>query len=215
MNVGERWFRSGGAGWYPGLYEWFFENTRRGSALRTREEEIVYEMLGTCLEPDHSVLEFGPGTGNYTMPISRRCATVVTFEASEAMQRYLRQRLLREGLTNVETRLGRMENRVDMAEKFDGALAMGPLFYVRDLDESLLALATALKPCGWAVFSVPLLTHEGRLFALNELVARRRIYLRSPEEVVGSVERIGLRVRRSGTVGTSRRGLTFVVQAQV
>jgi cyclopropane fatty-acyl-phospholipid synthase-like methyltransferase len=212
VNVGEWWFRSGGKGWYPGLYEWFFSNTRRGTALRAREEEIVYEMLATILEPDHSVVEFGSGTGNYTVPVARRCAGVVAIEASEEMHGYLRERLYREGLVNVETRPGRMEDGGGAVEKFDGTLALGSLFYVRNLEEGLRAMALALKPGGWAVFSVPLLTPEGRFFSLNELVARRQVYLRSPEETVRSAKRAGLRVERTGVVGTSWRGLTLVVQ---
>jgi hypothetical protein len=74
-------------------------------------------------------------------------------------------------------------------------------------------MALALKPGGWAVFSVPLLTSEGRFFYLNELVARRQVYLRSPEETVRSAKRAGLRVEQTGVVGTSLRGLTLVVQA--
>lgn len=216
MNLGERWFRSGGEGWYPGLYEWFFCNTRKGTLLRAREEDLVYDMLATVvLRSDHSILEFGSGTGNYTVPLAYRCTRMTTIEVSEEMNGYLRERLIREGLTNVETRLGRVEDGVGTAEKFDGALALGPFFYVRNLEEGLLALASALKPGGWAVFGVPLLTPEGRLFAVNELVARRRIYLRSPEETARSAEKAGLRVERSGIVGTSRRGLTLVLQARV
>jgi cyclopropane fatty-acyl-phospholipid synthase-like methyltransferase len=214
VNLGEWWFRSGGEGWYPGLYEWFFSNTRRGTALRAREEEIVYEMLATILEPDHSVVEFGSGTGNYTVPLARRCAGMVAIEVSEEMHGYLRKRLYRKGLANVETRQGRMEDGGGAVEKFDGALALGSLFYVRNFEEGLRAMALTLKPGGWAVFSVPLLTPEGRFFSLNELVARRQVYLRSPEETVRSAKRAGLRVKRTGVVGTSWRGLTLVVQAQ-
>jgi cyclopropane fatty-acyl-phospholipid synthase-like methyltransferase len=172
----------------------------------------VYEMLATILEPDHSVVEFGSGTGNYTVPVARRCAGLVAIEASEEMHGYLRERLYREGLVNVETRPGRMEDGGGAVEKFDGALALGSLFYVRNLEEGLRAMALALKPGGWAVFSVPLLTPEGRFFSLNELVARRQVYLRSPEETARSAKRAGLRVERTGVVGTSWRGLTLVVQ---
>jgi cyclopropane fatty-acyl-phospholipid synthase-like methyltransferase len=214
VNIDKWWFRSSGEGWHPGLYEWFFRSTRMGSTLRTREEEIVYRFLGRVLEPDQSVLEFGPGTGNYTVPLARRCARVVTVEVSEAMQEYLRERLDRDGLANVETRLGRLQDAADAAEKFDGVLAMGPLFYVRDLEEGLTALKTALKPGGWTIFTVPLPTPEGWFHALNELVARRRVYLRSPEQTMKLAKKIGLEVEESGKVGTGRRGLTLVVRAR-
>jgi cyclopropane fatty-acyl-phospholipid synthase-like methyltransferase len=214
VNIDKWWFRSSGAGWRPGLYEWFFRSTRMGSTLRTREEEITYGFLETVLDPDQSVLEFGPGTGYYTVPLARRCARMVTIEVSETMQEYLLERLGEEGLENVETRLGRLQDRVDPAEKFDGVLAMGPLFYVRDLEKGLAALEAALKPGGWTIFTVPMRTPEGWLHALSELVARRRVYLRSPEETVKLVKKVGLEVEESGKVGTGRRGLTFVVRAR-
>ncbi len=185
-----------------------------GSTLRTREEEIVYSFLGTVLEPDQSILEFGPGTGNYTVPLAPRCSRIVTVEVSEAMQEYLRRRLSREGLENVETRLGRLEDTVNTSEEFDGVLAIGPLFYVRDLQDGLTALKEALKPGGWAIFNVPLRTPEGWLHALNELIARRRVYLRSPEETMKLAKKVGLEVEGSGKVGTGRRGLTLVVRAR-
>lgn len=214
VNIDKWWFRSSGAGWRPGLYEWFFRSTRMGSTLRTREEEITYGFLETVLDSDQSVLEFGPGTGYYTVPLARRCARMVTIEVSETMQEYLLERLGEEGLENVETRLGRLQDRVDPAEKFDGVLAMGPLFYVRDLEKGLAALEAALKPGGWTIFTVPMRTPEGWLHALSELVARRRVYLRSPEETVKLAKKVGLEVEESGKVGTGRRGLTFVVRAR-
>jgi 2-polyprenyl-3-methyl-5-hydroxy-6-metoxy-1,4-benzoquinol methylase len=214
VDIGKRWFRCSGAGWHPGLYEWFFESTRMGSKLRTREEELVYGFLGNVLGSDQSILEFGPGTGHYTVPLARRCARVVTVEVSETMQEYLRERLDREGLVNVETRPGRLQDGVDATEKFDGVLVMGPLFYVRDLEEGLTVLKAALKPGGWTIFTVPMQTPEGWLHALNELVARRRVYLRSPEETIEMAKKIGLKVEGTGKVGTGRRGLTLVVRAR-
>ena len=113
----------------------------------------------------------------------------------------------------MEVRQGRVEDGA--AGKFDGALAMGPFFYVRDLEDGLRALASALKPGGWAIFGVPLPTTEGRIFAANETLARRRVYLRPPGETLESVERAGLKVEQTGAVGTSREGLTLVIQASV
>lgn len=213
MNMGKWWFRPSGEGWHPGLYEWFFGSTRRGSLLRAREEKVIYDFLESVLRPDHTILEFGPGTGNYTVPLARRCAKMVAVEPSETMQRCLQRRLDREDLTNVEIRSGYLQDPIDTTEKFDGVLAIGPLFYIRDLTEGLLALTAAVKAGGWSIFAVPLLTAEGRFQVLSELAARRRIYLRSPEETVALAEGIGLKVERSDTVGTSKRGLSLLVQA--
>ena len=38
-----------------------------------------------------------------------------------------------------------------------------------------MSVSLGLKPGGWAIFNVPLLSAEGRIYALTELVNRRRI----------------------------------------
>lgn len=58
------WFRPVEAGWNLRFFEKYFE-TPLGTAIRGREEEAVYGLLGSAMEPHHSVLEVGCGTGNY------------------------------------------------------------------------------------------------------------------------------------------------------
>lgn len=208
------WFRPFQEGWDPHLYERYF-GTLLGAAIRAREEEAVYGFLGRVLEPCHSVLELGCGTGNYTVPVARRCADMVAIDSSPEMLQYLRERLLREGLTNVDTRSGRLPDGLvtTPGERFDGTLVIGTLNYTPYLEESLRALASALKPGGWAVFNVPLLTLEGSIYALSELLNRRPVYILSPEEIVCLAERAGLRVEKTAAAGLSRGGLTLVVEA--
>jgi SAM-dependent methyltransferase len=205
-------FQPNYAGWNPRAYEWYF-GTALGAAIRNREEDAAFGMLGAVMQPDHLVLESGPGTGNYTVPVARRCRGMVAIDSSPEMLRYLRERLGREGLANVETRLGRLPERLETSQKFDGALAIGILNYVKDLEESLRVLASALKPGGWAVFNVPLTTAEGRIYILQELAGRRRINALSPEEVVKLTEKVGLRVWATAPAGLSRAGLTLMVGA--
>jgi SAM-dependent methyltransferase len=212
-TIRKLWFRPVQAGWNPHFYERYF-GTPLGAAVRRREEEAVYGFLGTVLEPSHSVLEVGCGTGNYTVPVARRCADLVGFDSSPEMLQYLRERLLREGLTNVEARQGRLPDSLNAAPgEFDGALVVGTLNYTPYLEESLRALAAALKPGGWAIFNVPLLTLEGRIYALSELLNRRLVYLLSPQEIVGLAEKAGLRAEKMATAGLGRDGLTLVVRA--
>jgi cyclopropane fatty-acyl-phospholipid synthase-like methyltransferase len=80
-TIRKLWFRPVQAGWNPHFYERYF-GTPLGAAVRRREEEAVYGFLGTVLEPSHSVLEVGCGTGNYTVPVARRCADLVGFDSS-------------------------------------------------------------------------------------------------------------------------------------
>jgi ubiquinone/menaquinone biosynthesis C-methylase UbiE len=209
------WFRPAQAGWDPHFYERYF-GTPLGAAIRAREEEAVYSFLETVLEPNHSVLEVGCGTGNYTVPVARRCAEMVATDSSPEMLQYLQERLLREGLTNVEARAGRLPDRLIATPRgFDGALIIGTLNYTQYFEESLRALASALKPGGWVVFNVPLPTVEGWIYALSELLNRRRVYLLSPEEIACFTERAGLRVEKMVTAGLGRGKLTLVVGAVV
>jgi SAM-dependent methyltransferase len=206
----ERWLRPAQAGWNPLSYERYFSSPL-GAAIRAREEEAVYGFLTSVMEPHHSILEVGCGTGNYTASLAIRCAEMLAIDASPEMLLYLRRRLGREGLTNVETRLGRLPDRLETPQRFDGALAIGVFNYVEDLEESLRSLISSLKPGGWAVFNVPPLSVEGRIYALTELANRRRINIFSPERIVALAERVGLRVGMTRPVGLSRGGLSLFV----
>jgi SAM-dependent methyltransferase len=206
------WYRSAGEGWSPTLYDWFFHKTRRGLSLRRGEEEVVYRLLDGSLGPESRVVEYGPGTGHYTVPLARRCGSVVAVEPSAEMREHLRARLRREGVTNVEVRGGVIEAGPDPADPFDGSLAIGPLYYVRDLRTTLQRMGAGLKPGGWAVFSVPLLSLEGCWQQLSELLARRRAFLRTPAETALEAGRAGLEVRDTGLTGTTKTGLSLVLK---
>lgn len=211
----KHWFRPVESGWDPRFFERYFTSPL-GATIRAREEEAVYDFLGSVMQPHHSVLEVGCGTGNYTIPVARRCADVLAVDSSPEMLEYLRERVPREGLSNVQVRPGRLPDGLEEeAGGFDGALVVGVLNYAEDLEESLRALVPVLKPGGWVVFNVPVTTIEGGIYALTELLNRRRAFLLSPEEIVASARKAGLRVQSTDTAGLSRGGLTLVVGATV
>jgi ubiquinone/menaquinone biosynthesis C-methylase UbiE len=159
------------------------------------------------------VLEVGCGTGNYTVPVARRCARTVAVDASPKMLRYARERLDREGLSGVETRLERLSSGPGLGQGFDGALAIGVLNYIRDIEGALRTMISSLKPGGWTIFNVPARSVEGRIYALAEFANRRRIYLYSLPEIVGLGKKIGLRIDTAVAAGLSRGGITVVVGA--
>ncbi len=209
------WFQPVEAGWTPRFFERYF-GTRIGATIRSREEEAVYDFLGGVLRPRHKVLEVGCGTGNYTVPVARRCAEVIALDSSPEMLQYLRDLLLQKDLSNVETRPGRLPDKLGARRgEFDGALVVGVLNYAENLEESLRALVSALKPDGWVVFNVPVTTIEGGIYALSEILNRRWAYLLSPNEILDSTKRAGLRVDYTATAGLSRAGLTLTVGATV
>lgn len=199
-------------GWNPDSYERYF-GTSPGATIRRREEKLIFEALGNFMRPSESILEVGPGTGNYTVPVARRCARLVAADSSPEMLRYLEGLVSREGLANVEARPVRLPAEIGMDEKFAGVLTVGTLNYVEDAGEALRTLTSVLEPGGWIVFTVPLSSIEGRVYALTELVNRRRVYLHSLEETVALAEKAGLRIVTTASTGFSPFGLTQVVGA--
>lgn len=159
----ERWFRSPSAYWRPELYERYFTRTPIGSLLRRRDDRIVHAALDRLLAPEHEVLEVGAGTGHYTLGVARRCRRVVALDAAPEMVEYLRARADREGAANVEAAIGRLPDGIGPEGPFDGVVCLGVLGYVSDLEAALGALAGRLRPGGWALFSLPPRTAEGRL----------------------------------------------------
>lgn len=214
MGLRDRWFHAIDVAWTPNLYEWGFQRVPPDVAIRAREEAAVFALLGTLPRPDSRILEVGPGTGHYTTQLARRCAEVVAVDSSLQMRDYLKARLDREGLTNVDVQAGRLPDELNVTEQFDGMLTVGVLNYAEDLERALQSLAAVVKPGGWAIFTVPLTTREGWVYLFTEIITRRYAWLRSPEETMTTAKAVGLRVRRTASAGLSRGGLTLVVYAE-
>src|SRR5213592_4016029 len=66
------------------------------------------ERLLEALQPasGERVLEVGPGTGHYTLPVARRVARLDAFDLQPEMLRTVERRAAREGIENIATRQG-------------------------------------------------------------------------------------------------------------
>lgn len=184
-----------------------------GAAIRVQEEKVIHGFLDKVIEPHHQVLEIGCGSGNYTVPVARSAAAVTAVDASRNMLSYLHSRLQKERLMNVQTTVGRLPEDINLTQKYDGVLTVGLLNYISDIESVLLILAAALKPGGWAIFNIPLLTVEGWIYALTERINRQRAYLHAAERLLELSERAGFEVKGSAPAGLTRGGLTLVIQA--
>jgi 2-polyprenyl-3-methyl-5-hydroxy-6-metoxy-1,4-benzoquinol methylase len=213
MGLRKWWFHASNVAWTPRLYEWQFHNVTVDAAIRAREEAAVFSFLGPLLQPNDRLLEVGPGTGLYTMQLAPRCAEIAAVDGSPDMLRYLTQRLDREGITNVDAQLGRLPHNLGITGQFDGALTVGVLNYVEDLESGLRALAERVRPGGWVIFTVPLRTLEGWAYLFSEVITRRYAWLRSPAEAVATAAAAGLNVQRMASAGVTADGLTLVVSA--
>ena len=211
--MAERWFLPSHAGWSPRLYELWFTRNPMQAAVRAREQAGVLAALDEVVAPGSRVLEVGAGTGHYTIWLAGRGASVVATDASAAMLAYLRARLDREAVDNVETRVASLPEPLADGGSFDTAVAIGVLNYIPDLREALGALAAPLSPGGQAVFTVPLRTMGGRAYALGEALSRRRVWTHTPEEVRARAADAGLRVRSFTRLGLTRRGFNLLAVA--
>lgn len=200
------WFHAGTRAWHPRLYELYFTRLRVGRETRAEETETVLSLAAPALRerPDH-VVEIGPGTGHYTRLLAARSGRVTAVEPSEEMRTFLSRRLAADGFDNVTLRAGELPHDVSVDEPASGVVAIGVLNYVADLGASLRTIAGLVRPGGWAVFSVPPDTPEGRRYQREERWTRRRCYTRSDTEIRDAADQAGLEVHTMQTAASVTR----------
>src|SRR5262245_23595578 len=64
------------------------------------------EAVAALVRPGETVLEIGPGTGGFTIPVAARAARVLAVDLSDAMLDVLRPELATRAIENVETMIG-------------------------------------------------------------------------------------------------------------
>jgi hypothetical protein len=101
------------------------------SRIRRREEETVSRLIERYADPNGRALEIGPGTGFYTMALSRCFREVVAVEHSTKMTEILRARLAENNVTNVTVTNDDFRT-FPIEEKFDVAIAIGVLDYIEE-----------------------------------------------------------------------------------
>lgn len=104
------------------------------------------------LEPGARVLEVGPGTGHYTLPVAERAGTVDAFDLQPEMLAEVERRARERGVTNIVTRQGDARTLPYEDASFDAAFMVTVLGEIPDQDAALRELARVLKPGGRAVF---------------------------------------------------------------
>lgn len=206
----KRWLLPGDSAWFPRLFELYFSWVRSGVEIRAAEQRAILAALGPCLKPGQRVLELGSGTGHYTTLLREGGAHVWARDASTAMVDYLVRRLRRAGSTDIDVDFGRFPDALQIDGTFDGVLAVGMINYIADLDHAVGRIAERLSPGGWVVFNVPRADGIGRRYANVELLGRRRVYLRSFEQVEHAVTNAGLRL----TSGPVDAGVTAVYRCE-
>ena len=178
-----RWFVDSDRAWSPALYEAFFRHTPTGRRARRDEQSAVVTAILGGLGADDDVIEIGAGTGHYTAWLDRHATHVEVREPSPGMRRHLGRRSVREGWRRTTVLGGRLPGALGVRTPRSGAVAVGVLNYVADLDGSLRDLTECVVPNGWIVFNVPADGSRGRRYAFVEALGRRRVHCRSAREI--------------------------------
>ena len=148
------------------------------------------EAVASLLPTNWRVLDIGTGTG-YMLPfLARQFAQVIAADASSTMLDLARQRAEREGLSNVQFKLGRIEALPVEDASIDCALAVLVLRHSPDIGRSVEELARGIVD-GGRLLVVDVAAHSMEDF-------RRRIGDASngldPDYVVSELDRVGFSI---------------------
>ena len=78
----------------------------RHRRFRDIDKETETVIAGLGLRREHSVADFGSGTGAFVLEAARRCASVFAIDISQAMLDYTQRRAAEQGITNIVCRKG-------------------------------------------------------------------------------------------------------------
>lgn len=97
---------------------------------------LIAQRLQQLLGSGHSILEIGCGSGNFTALMARYSKNILGLDFSPAMLAVLQQRLLAEGIGNVQTQSGKWEDFTTDAA-FDYIVSVNSLYRIRDMAAAL------------------------------------------------------------------------------
>ena len=110
-------------------------------------EEII-RRLG--IDSNSTVIDFGSGTGAFTLHAARKCKKIYAVDISAAMIDYCRQQAEKEGLTNIEFHQGGLLTYEHTEEPADAAVCIAVLHHLPDFWKlkALTRCCGMLKPGG-------------------------------------------------------------------
>ena len=132
------------------------------------------------LEPaaGETLLELGPGTGAYTLPVAERLGdgTLHVFDLQQQMLDLVARRASERGLSNIVPHQGDATSLPYDDDSFDGAFLVTVIGEIPDQDAALRELARVVRPGGRVVFGeMALDPHVVPLGALRRRCERARL----------------------------------------
>jgi len=119
-------------------------------ALRNFDQEADFIAQSIKLNPGSSIIEFGTGTGEHAVRLSRRCSEVTVCDVSKLMIEYARDKAARLGIKNITFINAGFLNRSLPAEKYDAVISQLALHHLPEFWKSAAVdnIRRILKPGG-------------------------------------------------------------------
>ncbi len=112
------------------LANWYDNWTRHNDYV-----ELILPRLLQHIEPATQILEIGPGSGAFTLPLASAALEVVAVEPSPFMRSVLTRKLSDTGITNVNLVSQRIEDGLEMISgPFELALASHSIYNIMPID---------------------------------------------------------------------------------
>ena len=93
-----------------------------------------------------SILEIGPGWGNYTLRLAEQCRELVCVDISEDVLRYIQKVAVENGVSNIGAVFGKWEEAI--TTRCDMVFAYNCFYRMRDIEDCLLKInGSANKLC--------------------------------------------------------------------
>lgn len=97
---------------------------------------LLQEKLLAIIGKGNSILEIGPGSGNFTIPMARQAAKILALDFSAAMLKELAQRLQQANFVNVSLQQGKWEDFFTK-ERYDYIVSVNSLYRIADMEAAI------------------------------------------------------------------------------
>lgn len=115
-------------------------NTRKDEYSKVIEKEVLHLLSKHSLE---SVLEIGPGWGNYTFSLSKLCKKLFCLDISEDVLELIGKEAKKRGIANIQTIQSKWEDAE--ASSYDAVFAYNCFYRMRDITQMLRKIDASSK----------------------------------------------------------------------
>ena len=141
--------------------QFYGEHANRWDSIRETlcGDMATFQALESLIPPSLVVADVGTGTGQLLVPLAKVVRRVIGVDHSPEMLHLAETHAKKEGLTNVDLRLGEMENLPLRKHEVDAVFASLVLHHAADPAKAIHEMARVVKP-GGSVTVIDLQSHN-------------------------------------------------------